>query len=169
MRDNSNGRHLYYIEDQDIITILFRNFSKSPDRYNPEGPKNANFWVVLDPDKARELADAGFNVRERLNRDEETEYRIQVFVSELYPPTIIKICNRVKTVLDNETMKMLDRDEFEKVDLVISGGRWEYGGKSGVKAWLDKGYFTIKKDKFDDLYNFDNEEEDEFDMPFREE
>lgn len=168
-KDSNNSRRLYYIEDKDIITILFRNFSKAPDKFNPEGPRNANFWVVLDPDKARELADEGFNVRERENRDGELEYRIQVFVSELYFPTIVKVCGKVKTTLDNETMKQLDRDELEKVDLVLSKGKWEYAGRTGIKAWLDKGYFTIVKDKFDDMYDFGDEDEaEDFDMPFKE-
>lgn len=166
MRDTGNGRKLYYIEDKDIITILFRNFSKAPDTYHPDGPSNANFWVVLYPEKARELADAGFNIRQRMNRDDEEEFRLQVFISDRYFPTVTKVCGKVKTVLDPETIKSLDRDELEKVDLVISGGRWEYGGKSGVKCWLDKGYFTIVKDRFDDMYNFD--EEDEEDIPFKE-
>lgn len=169
MRNNGSSRQLYYVEDKDIITILFRNFSKSPDKFNPEGPRNANFWVVLDPDKARELADEGFNVREREGRDGEPEYRIQVFISDLYFPTLIKVCGKVKTTLDPETMKLLDREEFEKVDLVLSKGRWEYAGKTGIKCWLDKGYFTIVRDKFDDMYDFDEEEveEDDEELPFK--
>lgn len=163
MRREDTQRKLYYVEDSDIITILFRNFSKAPDKFNPEGPRNANFWVVLEPEKAQELIEEGFNVKEKENRDGDLEYRLQVSVSDLYPPTIVKVCGKVKTSLDKETMATLDRDELEKVDLVLSKGKWEFGGKTGVKAWLDKGYFTIVKDKFDDRYDFDD------DMPFGEE
>ena len=164
MRREDTQRKLYYVEDDDIVTILFRNFSKAPDKFNPEGPRNANFWVVLTEEKALELIDEGFNVKQKENRDGDLEYRLQVSVSDLYPPTIVKVCGRVKTSLDKETMATLDRDELEKVDLVLSKGKWEFGGKTGVKAWLDKGYFTIVKDKFDDRYEFDDE-----DMPFGEE
>lgn len=164
MRREDTQRKLYYVEDDDIVTILFRNFSKAPDKFNPEGPRNANFWVVLEPEKAQELIEEGFNVKEKENRDGDLEYRLQVSVSDLYPPTIVKVCGKVKTSLDKETMATLDRDELEKVDLVLSKGKWEFGGKTGVKAWLDKGYFTIVKDKFDDRYEFDDD-----DMPFGEE
>ena len=164
MRREDTQRKLYDVEDSDIVTILFRNFSKAPDKFNPEGPRNANFWVVLEPEKAQELIEEGFNVKEKENRDGDLEYRLQVSVSDLYPPTIVKVCGRVKTSLDKETMATLDRDELEKVDLVLSKGKWECGGKTGVKAWLDKGYFTIVKDKFDDRYEFDDD-----DMPFGEE
>lgn len=164
MRREREQKKLYYVEDSDIITILFRNFSKAPDKFNPEGPRNANFWVVLEPEKAQELIEEGFNVKEKENRDGDLEYRLQVSVSDLYPPTIVKVCGKVKTSLDKETMATLDRDELEKVDLVLSKGKWEFGGKTGVKAWLDKGYFTIVKDKFDDRYDFDDD-----DMPFGEE
>lgn len=163
MRREDTQRKLYYVEDDDIVTILFRNFSKAPDKFNPEGPRNANFWVVLEPEKAQELIEEGFNVKEKENRDGDLEYRLQVSVSDLYPPTIVKVCGKVKTSLDKETMATLDRDELEKVDLVLSKGKWEFGGKTGVKAWLDKGYFTIVKDRFDDRYDFDD------DMPFGEE
>ena len=164
MRREDTQRKLYYVEDSDIVTILFRNFSKAPDKFNPEGPRNANFWVVLEPEKAQELIEEGFNVKEIENRDGDLEYRLQVSVSDLYPPIIVKVCGRVKTSLDKETMATLDRDELEKVDLVLSKGKWEFGGKTGVKAWLDKGYFTIVKDKFDDRYDFNDD-----DMPFGEE
>ena len=165
MKNNGTQRQLFFVEDKDIINILFRNFGKRPDKFNPEGPRNGNFWVVLEPYKAQELMDAGFNIREKENRDGEIEYRIQVFISELYFPTIVKVCGRVKTVLDSESMATLDRDELKKVDLVLSKGKWEFGGKSGIKAWLDKGYFTIVKDKFDDMYDFEDEAEDE-PLPF---
>lgn len=164
MRREDTQRKLYYVEDDDIVTILFRNFSKAPDKFNPEGPRNANFWVVLEPEKAQELIEEGFNVKEKENRDGDLEYRLQVSVSDLYPPTIVKVCGKVKTSLDKETMATLDRDELEKVDLVLSKGKWEFGGKTGVKAWLDKGYFTIVKDKFDVRYDFNDD-----DMPFGEE
>lgn len=164
MRREDTQRKIYYVEDNDIVTILFRNFSKAPDKFNPEGPRNANFWIVLEPEKAQELIEEGFNVKEKENRDGDLEYRLQVFVSDLYPPTIVKVCGKVKTSLDKETMATLDRDELEKVDLVLSKGKWEFGGKTGFKAWLNKGYFTIVKDRFDDRYDFDD-----YDLSFGEE
>lgn len=166
MRQKNEGSRLVYIEDKDIITLLFRNFAGNPDKYHPNG-QMPNFWVVLDPDKARELADMNFNIRERENRDGDLEYRLQVFARfDNFPPTVIKICGKVQTRLDEDTIADLDRDELERVDLAISPYHYEMNGRSGVKAYLNKGYFNIVEDKFDKMYNYMDDEPE--DLPFGE-
>lgn len=163
--NKSGSRKLVYIEDKDIITILFRNFSGAPDKYHRNG-QMPNFWVVLTPQKAAELADEGLNVREKMGRDGEPEFRLQVFVNfGNFPPTVIKICGKVQTKLDEDTVCDLDRDELERVDLAISPYRWSFEDKQGVKAYLDKGYFKIVQDKLAQMYD---EEELEADLPFGE-
>lgn len=156
----------YYIEDEDIKTIRYRNFSRSADKFNPDGPRYANFWVVLEDNKADELREEGFNIRERENQDGDIEYRLQVFISgrdDLFPK-IIKKCNGVKTYLDRDSMRTLDRDEFIRVDISITKGNWEYAGKTGIKAWLNAGEFEIAADRFD-FMDADDEEDDE--LPFK--
>lgn len=157
----------YYINDEDIKTIRYRNFSQSPDKFNPEGPRQANFWVVLDDAKAAELRAEDFNIRERENQDGDIEYRLQVFITnkDEWFPNIIKKCNGVKTYLDRESMRTLDRDEFERVDLAVTKGTWEYAGKTGIKAWLSAGEFEIVADRF----NMDIKPGEDDDLPFGDE
>lgn len=160
----------YYITDEDIVTIKYRNFGRKSDDFNPEGPKYSNFWVVLTEKKADELRAEGFNIRERENQDGDIEFRLQVFISgkDEWFPKIIKKCNGRKTVLDRESMATLDRDELERVDLAITKGRWEFNGRSGIKAWLNVGEFEIVYDSFgsmDDDYDEDDEPID--DLPFK--
>jgi hypothetical protein len=164
MQRNSGNRKLVYVEDKDIVTILFRNFAGAPDKYH-RNSQMPNFWVVLTPEKAQELIDEGLNVREKLNRDGDTEYRLQVFVNYgNFPPTVIKICGKVQTKLDEDTIADLDRDELEKVDLAISPYRWTFEDRDGVKAYLDKGYFTIVEDRLSQMYEEDLREEE---LPFK--
>ena len=158
---------LVYIEDKDIDDIIFRNFGGKPDKYHKQGTM-PNFWVVLNPAKAMELSDKGFNVREKINRDGEPEYRLQVFVRfDNFPPTIIKVCGKKQIKLDEETVESLDRDELEKVDLAISPYAYKTEDREGIKAYINKGYFTIVQDKLDMMYD-DDDEEEELDMPFGE-
>lgn len=154
----------YYINDEDIVTLRYRNFSKAPDNLNPDGPRYANFWVVLTEEKAMELRAEGFNIRERENHDGDIEYRLQVFITgnDQWFPNIIKKCDGRKTTLDRESMRTLDRDELERVDIAITKGRWEFGGKSGIKAWLNAGEFEIVADRF----GFNDTEDGDDDLPF---
>lgn len=156
MREQSS-RRLVYIEDEDIKGIIFRNFAGNPDKYHKAGVM-PNFWIVLTDEKAKELIDMGMNVKEKENRDGDLEYRLQVFVRfDNFPPTVIKICGRRQIRLDEDMIADLDRDEIEKVDLAISPYRYEMEGRTGIKAYLNKGYFTIFEDRLDKMYNFDDE------------
>lgn len=163
MRERSE-RRLIYIEDQDIEAIIFRNFSGNPDKYHKNGTM-PNFWLVLTPEKAVELIDAGLNVRQKENRDGDLEYRLQVFARfDNFPPTIIKICGKNQIRLDEDTVGDLDRDEIEKIDLAISPYQYEMEGRTGIKAYLNKGYFTIREDRLSKRYSELEEEE----LPFGE-
>lgn len=157
MREQS-ARKLVYIEDEDIVRIMFRNFAGNPDKYHKNGVM-PNFWIVLTEEKAKELINMGMNVKERENRDGDLEYRLQVFVRfDNFPPTVVKICGRRQIRLDEDMIADLDRDEIEKIDLAISPYHYEMEGRTGIKAYLNKGYFTIIEDEFDRRYNFDDEE-----------
>lgn len=162
-----NEKRLVYVEDQDIISIIFRNFAGNPDKFH-RGGQMPNFWIVLTPEKAAELSDIGMNVREKENRDGDMEYRLQVFIRfDNFPPTVIKVCGNNQIKLDEDTIADLDRDVIEKIDLAISPYRYEMEGRTGIKAYLNKGYFTIVEDRLDRLYsaNFDDDDQP---LPFGE-
>ena len=52
----------------------------------------------------------------------------------------------------------LDRDEIEHIDLAISPYHYQTDDRQGVKAYLNKGYFTILQDLLDYKYADDFEE-----------
>ena len=149
-RENRNE----LISDDDIKTLIFRNFAGKPDDYHKDG-QMPNFWVVLTDAKARELESKGFNIRWKENRDGDTEGRLQIFVRfDPFPPKIFQITTTGTTQLDRESVASLDYADLVKVDLVLSPYRYEVNGRKGVKAYLGKGYFTIQEDDFSNQYGY---------------
>lgn len=157
-----------FVED---AHVLFKNFSGEERKYNPAG--NRNFSVIIeDTGVANQLKDDGWNVKVLKARDEDEQdtYYLNVAVSfKTIPPDIWLITmdggkeqSRVK--LDEDSVGVLDHTRFCNVDLSLSPYPWEMQGKSGIKAYLRKGYFSMELDKLDAKYARSNEEDEE--IPF---
>lgn len=140
------------VEDNIVIEgarIAFRNFSGKEGRFNPTGRRN--FCVFLESDIAQVLEKDGWNVRYLKPRDEgeEDQAYMQVAVSfQNIPPKIILISSQGKTVLDEESISLLDWAEIKEVDLIIRPYNWSVNGKSGVKGYVKSMYITIVEDEF---------------------
>lgn len=135
-------------------TILFRNFSGEPSKYNRKGDRN--FCVILDPELASELRNDGWTIRYLKKRDEDDipQPYMQVKVSfDNIPPQVILVTSRNKKALDESNVEMLDWAELDRVDLIIRPYNWSVDGKSGVKGYLKTGYFTIAEDEFASRYD----------------
>jgi hypothetical protein len=134
--------------------IGFRNFSGKEGQFNPAGRRN--FCVFLDSEFATQLQTDGWNVRwlQPKNKDDEEQAYLQVAVSyENIPPKILMISSRGKTVLDADSVSVLDWAEIDTVDLIIRPYNWEVRGKGGVKAYIKSMYVTIAEDEFESKYN----------------
>lgn len=133
--------------------IIFRNFSGAPSQFNPEGKRN--FCVLLDTDMANKLKLQGWNIRFSEGRDEDDEQQayMQVAVSfDNYPPTIMMVTSKNKTILSPDDVGMLDWAEIESIDMIIRPYEWEVNGKTGVKAYLKSMYVKIQEDEFSEKY-----------------
>lgn len=133
--------------------IGFRNFSGEEGKFNPAGRRN--FCVFLDTDLGKLLEDDGWNVRWLQPREEDDEEQAYMQVAVSYaniPPKIVMITGGGKTMMNDDTISMMDWAEIENVDLIIRPYNWEVNGKSGVKAYVKSMYITIKEDEFAHKY-----------------
>lgn len=140
----------------DNARIGFRNFSGKEGQYNPAG--NRNFVVFLDDPKfVAKLEAEGWNVRYLKPRDSDDEPQAFLQVKAgfgNYPPKIILISDNKKSILDEETIGILDWAEIETVDLMIRPYTYNVSGKSGIKAYLKTMYVTLVFDEFEKKYEF---------------
>lgn len=136
------------------VRIGFKNFEGKEGQFNRNGDRN--FVAFLDHDVAEELAREGWNIKfpkEQENRVDPDEPArdpyIPITVSfDNYPANIFLISNGKPTRAGADECIVLDWAELENVDLVLRPYEWSVNGKSGIKAYLKSGYFTIVTDEF---------------------
>lgn len=149
--------------------IMFRNFAGREGKFNREGDRN--FCVKLDVDLAQKLIEDGWNVRILAPRDESEEepiHYLQVAVSyreipNIPPMSVYMVTRHKKIRLDEDMVEQLDYAELSTIDLIIRPYQWEAQGKTGVKAYLKTGYFTIVEDAFAEKYAMEEAPEE---IPF---
>lgn len=142
--------------------IIFRNFKGEPSQFNAKGDRN--FCVILDKETAKLLSADGWNVKQLRSKeeDEEPEFYMQVKVNfNGRPPKVVKIKRGKPIELDEDSVSNLDDADIEHVDLIINPYQWNINGKSGIKAYLKSGYFTIAEDRFESKYYGTEETEEE--------
>lgn len=134
--------------------IGFRNFSGKEGKFNPAGRRN--FCVFLPKEDADKLQEDGWNIRwlEPRDKDEERQGYLSVAVSyENIPPKILIVSSRGKTILNEETVGILDWAEIAEVDLILKPYNWTVSGNKGIKAYVKSMYVTIVEDEFELKYN----------------
>lgn len=146
--------------------LIFRDFTGERNRYNSD----RTFGVVLDPNFADKLEADGWNVKRLAPREEGDEPLCFISVKVVFgkvPPKIVLInSNTRKQTLDENSVGILDWIQIENADLIIRPYNYEFGGKSGTKAYLSTLYVTKASDSLEEKYA-DIPDEDEG-MPFDE-
>lgn len=134
--------------------IRFPNFSGKEGKFNPAGRRN--FCVLLNPDDADSMQADGWNVRYLQPLDEEEEpdpyIRVNVNYDGEYPPKIILVTSEGKSLLDKDSVGLLDWADIETADIVINPSNWNVNGRSGIKGYVQSMYVRIVEDPFEKKY-----------------
>lgn len=139
------------------VEIKFRNFAGNEDQYTRPGQRH--FTVTLPEPVALDMLNDGWNVKKLNGRPEidgeEDTYIINVAVNfdGPRPPQVTMITGTERTNLMGPMVDILDWAEITNVDLIINPSIWSMGGKTGVKAYLEKMFITVEEDELDKKYN----------------
>ena len=133
--------------------IIFKNFAGAEQTYNAAGDRN--FSVLFeDLDEAGTLITLGWNLRPL--KDEEGEiYAYHLPVKLNYksrrPPQVYKVTlsDRKSVSLVENVVEILDALPIEYADLMLNPYEWNVRGETGVKAYLQTGYFVIEESELD--------------------
>ena len=133
--------------------IIFRNFSGKPSEYNKTGART--FCVLLDPRIANELADDEWNVKwtRPKNEDDDPIPYLQVTVRyDRYPPKIVAITSKGRTVYSENQVMVLDFADIKKIDMTITSYKWSDERKPNRKAYLKNMFVTLEEDELELKY-----------------
>jgi len=134
--------------------LIFRNFSGDERKFNPKGKRN--FAVVLEHDVADQLTADGWNVKWRKPSDpldpDLAYLKVNVKFDGGKPPKIVLINARNKTLLDEDSVTVLDFADIETADLTIVPYNYDVNGKTGIAAYLKTMYVVLVKDEFESKY-----------------
>ena len=134
--------------------LIYKNFAGAAKKFNAKGLRN--FHIVIEPDTAQIIERDGWNVRWHDPREEGDLPWASIKVAvrfDNFPPRIVLISGGNKTVLDEESVGLLDWAEIEKADVVLSPSAWDVNGKKGIKAYLRKLFVTISEDDLEAKYS----------------
>jgi hypothetical protein len=135
--------------------IMFRpNFAGEEGKYNKEGERFFN--VAVPSEEVDNLRADGWNVKEWVGKDsdEEVAYYLKVNVSYKFkPPRLVLITSRGRVPLDEETCDVLDWNEYEFIDVIISASYYNINGRSGISGYIKTGMFVIAEDELEQKYS----------------
>lgn len=134
--------------------IIWKNFSGERDKFNPG---KRGFSVVIDDAvMADELKQEGWNVKERPLQEgadpSEQEWTLPVKLNMNRYTQVWLIVGNHKTLLNEDTVAQLDVVDITDCDLSIRPYEWEMSGRTGITAYVDSMYVTIRENKFAEKY-----------------
>lgn len=134
--------------------IIWKNFSGERDKFNPG---KRGFSVVIDDTvMADELRQEGWNVKDRSLQegadDSEQEWTLPVKLNMNRYTQVWLIVGNHKTLLDEDTVSQLDVVDIVNCDISIRPYEWEMNGRTGITAYVDSMYVTIRENKFAEKY-----------------
>lgn len=138
--------------------IAYSNFSGRPTQFNPDGGVRTVTFVI-PYDAADQLIADGWKIREQQIDDEghiryllEAKFTFRTRNGQPRDPKIFIVRNDRLVHMTEETIDTLDRADILSVDAVLGASYWEWGGRSGITAYINSMYITIKDNPVDEKY-----------------
>ena len=135
-------------------TIIWKNFSGERDKFNPG--KRGFSVVIDDKEMADELKKEGWNIKERPLQEgadsSEQEWTLPVKLNMNRYTQVWLIVGNHKTLLNEDTVAQLDVVDIVNCDISIRPYEWEMSGRTGITAYVDSMYVTIRENKFAEKY-----------------
>lgn len=145
------------MEDVELLPGKFRNFSGRPQAWTAKGGLGTRqASIYLAPEQADEFERLGWPVKYLKALEEgdvEAPYLTVTLRYDNFPPKVVMISTRGQTILDEDTVGMLDWAEIERVDVTLNPSFWEVNEKSGVKIYVKNMYVTIYEDDLTQKYS----------------
>lgn len=150
--------------------IYFKNF-RGIDRFNPNNHK-PTFAIFLEEEQAEQMKKEGWAVKyTKVSEDapEGAEPRPYIKVTIKFdggrPSVVNMVIDGDRTVLDENSVKVLDAADISTMSIRIRPYVWDETGKHGAVAYLDKMNVYIEPDELDEeLESHSGEDAEE--MPF---
>lgn len=152
-------RNVLEIED---ARIIYRNFAGRGDKFNREGDRN---FAIIIPNQeiCDELIDAGWNVKIKPPREDGEDpfmfLPVKVKFNNRGPAVYVVSGKSRPTILNEETVDMLDDIDIASVNMDLRPYDWEVNGKTGRTAYLQAIEVIQNVDRFGAKYAAD-------DLPF---
>lgn len=153
------------------IQLIWRNFAGEKKLYNENGKRK--FAIPLDEDVALKLYNAGWNVKDNVNKvndlthsAEEVLYHLEVNVKidGKVMPRLFVVAKKwsereqgaisVRTLLDEENVPLaiLDFAPVEYADVILRPFNYDINGKKGVSAYLKTLFAFLRQDDLEAKY-----------------
>ena len=133
------------IEHAEIGRGSYRNFSGVKSDYNRAGERR--FSIFLPQEAADCLEETGWYIKHKppYREGDDPVNQLDIAVSYdtkdgKFQPPLVKLFSwdGVKTVLNEETVGMLDSMDIEDAKVTIRPYNWDVNGKTGCKAYLQE-------------------------------
>lgn len=158
--------------------IFSTNFSGDPSRDKYRSPERKANLVIPDVKQAREMIDAGMNVKMTHAREGEEEgfiptYYVPVKVNyniewERLKPKIYLVNDvlREPLLLDEDSVGSIDDIDISNVNVTLKAREWDRDGNKGITLWVRTMYVEqeLSDDPFAERYRKQEVEPEE--MPF---
>lgn len=139
------------------VGIIYRNFSGRPTPYKAEGGVRDFCVRIEDPERAQDLIDKGWYIKEYRDREtgEVLFWYLRVTVSYRFtPPEVYQLVPGTQEMmfLGEDLIGNLDHADIDYADLTVSASRWEMNGRTGIKAYLQSMYVMPRPSRFSKKY-----------------